>query len=144
MKNNEIAAALKLMIERFGHDSLISLATLDGSTPAVRIIDCYYENGAFYAITYLLSNKMQQIEKNSSVAICGEWFTAHGVGENIGYIGDEKNAKIAEKLREAFSSWISNGHVDENDKNTIILRIQLTDGVLIDNGKRYEIDFSNI
>ena len=35
-------------------------------------------NGAFYIITYALSNKMKHIENNSAVAIAGDWFTAHG------------------------------------------------------------------
>lgn len=75
------------------------------------------------------------------VAICGEWFTAHGVGENLGYIRDEKNAEIASKLRAAFAEWYDNGHVNEKDPNTCILCIHLTDGVLFSNGTRYDIKF---
>lgn len=30
----------------------------------------------------------------------------------------------------------------ENDKNTCILRIKLTDGILFDNGKKYNVDFT--
>lgn len=142
MQNDELVKALEIMEERFGHDTLISLATIDNDRPAVRIVNGYYENGAFYTITYALSNKMKQIETNSTVAICGEWFTAHGVGENIGHVRDEQNKELAAKLREAFSEWYSNGHVDESDPNTIILRIRLTDGLLFDHGKRYEIDFN--
>jgi hypothetical protein len=78
------------------------------------------------------------------VAVCGEWFTAHGIGENLGYICAEKNAEIAAKLRNAFSAWYSNGDVDESDPNTIILRIKLTDGILLSHGTRYDIDFRSI
>lgn len=134
--------AMSIMNERFGHDALISLATLDGSRPAVRTVNAYYENGAFYIITYALSNKMQQIRANPEVAICGEWFTAHGTGENIGYILDEGNLEIIEKLKAVFAEWYSNGHINESDPNTCILRIKLTDGVLFSNGTKYEIDFS--
>lgn len=144
MDKTELTKALEVMIERFGHDTLISLATLDGNIPAVRIVNSYYENGAFYIITYALSNKMKQIEANSTVAICGEWFTAHGVGENMGYICDERNTEIAAKLRKAFSAWYSNGHINESDPNTIILRIRLTDAVLFNHGTRYDIDFHAI
>jgi uncharacterized pyridoxamine 5'-phosphate oxidase family protein len=144
MDKTELTKALEVMVERFGHDTLISLATLDGNIPAVRIVDGYYENGAFYTVTYALSNKMKQIEGNSTVAICGEWFTAHGVGENMGYICNERNIEIATKLRKAFSAWYTNGHIDESDPNTIILRIRLTDAVLFSHGTRYDIDFHAI
>lgn len=142
MDKAELTKALDVMNERFGKDSLISLATLDGTRPAVRIVNSYYENGAFYTVTYALSNKMKQIQANSAVAICGEWFTAHGVGENMGYICNEDNTEIAIKLRKAFSAWYSNGHTDESDPNTIILRIRLTDAVLFSNGTRYDIDYT--
>ena len=46
----------KLMMERFGKDSVIALATIDNNLPHVRYVDAYYENGAFYIITYALSN----------------------------------------------------------------------------------------
>lgn len=141
MCKTTLTKAFEIMNERFGHDTLISLATIDGGIPAVRIVNSYYENGAFYTITYALSNKMRQIEVNSTVAICGEWFTAHGVGENMGHVCDERNTEIATKLRKVFSEWYSKGHVDESDPNTIILRIRLTDAVLFSKGTRYDIDF---
>jgi general stress protein 26 len=139
---SDISKALEVMIERFGHDTLISLATMDGNIPAVRIVNSYYENGAFYTITYALSNKMRQIETNSTVAICGEWFTAHGVGENMGYVCGEQNAEIIRRLRNVFSAWYSNGHIDEGDPNTIILCIRLSDAVLFNHGTRFNIEFN--
>lgn len=136
--------ALDVMDERFGHDSLISLATINGEAPCVRIVNAYYEKGSFYTITHALSNKMKQIGANPTVAICGEWFTANGIGESLGYICDEKNADMADKLRTVFAQWYSNGHTDESDPNTIILRIRLTDAILFCNGTRYDIDFSAV
>jgi general stress protein 26 len=130
-----------IMQERFGHDTLLSVATAIDNIPFVRIVNSYYEDGAFYTVTYALSNKMKQIEKNPAVAVCGEWFTAHGAGENLGWIRDEKNTEIAAKLRAAFASWYDNGHTNEADPNTCILRICLTNGVLADNGIWSEIDF---
>ncbi len=41
----------------------------------------------------------------------------------------------------AFAGWYDNGHINENDKNTCVLCIRLTDGVLYHGGKRYDIDF---
>ena len=108
------------MDERFGKDSIIALATVDGEVPAVRNVDGYYEDGAFYVITYALSNKMKQIEKNPHVAIAGDWFTANGKGVNLGYFCKEENKDIAEKLRATFSAWIYNGHNNFEDENTCI------------------------
>jgi hypothetical protein len=145
---NKYDDANKIMTERFGHDSLISVATLDGGRPSVRTVDGYYEDGAFYVVTYTLSNKMKQIFANPEVAVCGEWFTAHGTGENLGWVRNESNAVIMAKLRKAFTAWYTGGHVDESDPNTCLLRIRLTDGILTDLEKKfgvpqYKVDFVN-
>ena len=139
MKNNEITNAI--IQERFGKDSLIALATVDGDIPAVRTVNSMYIDGAFYVVTYALSGKMKQIAKNPTVAICGDWFTAHGVGENLGHVLLEENQNIMEKLRTAFSAWYNNGHTNEADPNTCLLKIRLTDGVLFSHGTRYDIEF---
>ena len=137
MKNIS-SEAEKIMIERFGKDTVIALATVEDGVPYVRSVNAYYENGAFYIITYALSNKMRQIENNPIVAISGEWLTAHGKGINLGYFKREENQLIAEKLKIAFSEWIDNGHNDFDDENTIILCVKLTDGLLLSHGTRYE------
>lgn len=128
----------KLMIERFGKDTVIALATIEKELPHVRYVNAYYENGAFYIITYALSGKIKQIENNPSVAIAGEWFTAHGKGINLGYFGNKENYVIAEKLKHVFAEWINNGHNNFDDENTIILCVELTDGLLLSHGTRYE------
>ena len=130
--------AEKIMIERFGKDTVIALATVEHEVPYVRKVNAYYEDGSFYIITYALSNKIKQIEKNPNVAIAGEWFTAHGKGKNLGYFGKEENRIIAEKLKIVFAQWIDNGHNDFDDENTIILCVELTDGLLLSHGTRYE------
>ena len=131
----------QIMNERFGKDSLISLATAVDGVPYVRTVNALYEEGSFYIITYALSGKMQQIQTNPVVAVSGEWFTAHGLGENLGWFGRPQNKAMADKLTAAFASWIDNGHNNFEDENTIILRIKLTHGVLFANGTRHEIDF---
>ena len=130
-----------ILLKRFSKDSLISLATSVENVPYVRTVDAFYNNDAFYVLTHALSGKMKQIEKNPIVAVSGEWFTAHGRGINLGWFGSDKNKSIAEKMRIVFSDWIDNGHSNFEDKNTIILRIELTKGVLFSDGIRYEIDF---
>lgn len=130
------------MAERFGKDSEICLATEDGEIPWARTVNSYYEDGSFYVITNAQSNKIRQIGQNPNVAICGDWFTAHGLGENLGWVLAEKNSTLIAKLKEVFSAWYGNGDIDESDPNTCILRIRLTDGVLFHHGTRYDIDFT--
>ena len=135
--------AQKIMEERFGKDNVISLATAESGVPYVRSVNAFYEDKAFYVVTYGLSNKMKQIEKNPVVAIAGDWFTAHGKGINLGAFSKEENAEIAEKLKKAFAEWIGNGHNDLSDDNTCILCIKLTEGILFSHGTRYDIDFTD-
>ena len=84
---------LRVIRERFGRDTVIVLGTTNGDYPAIRHVNAYYEDGAFYVITYALSNKMKQIEKNPKVSLCAEWFTARGRAINLGYFGKEENAE---------------------------------------------------
>ena len=69
---HEVAA---ILTERFGQDTVIALATQEGDRPSVRKVDGYYEDGAFYVITYGLSAKMRQIAQNPRVGVCGDWFS---------------------------------------------------------------------
>ena len=126
------------MKERFGKDAVIALATMENGMPSVRYVNAYYEDGAFYIITNARSGKMRQIKKEPRVALAGEWFTAHGMGIDLGYFGKEENRGVAEKLKQVFSQWIDNGHNDLGDENTIILCVKLTDGILLSHGTRYE------
>lgn len=139
MKHN--AETNLILTQRFGKDSLIALATVSDGIPHVRTVDAVYTDGAFYVVTYSLSGKMRQIEQNPVVAISGEWFTAHGVGENLGHVLLPENKAVMDILRAAFAAWYDNGHTNEADPNTCLLKIRLTDGVLFADGTRYEIEF---
>lgn len=146
---------LKLIEQKFGNgkDNVISLATIarengiDGKPrPIVRSVDAYYEDAIFYVVTYQKSNKMLQIAQNSEVSIAApfEMFTASGVGENLGWVLDPKNAEIRAKLRKSFSEWYDMAN-NENDKNCCILAIHLLKGTLNINHweKLYFMDFEN-
>lgn len=131
----------EILKERYGKDSIVALATTKDGIPCVRYVNGVYIDGAYYVITYGLSDKMKQIEQNPNVAIAAEWFTAHGQGVNLGWFKKEENAEIAERLRTEFAEWIDNGHNNFEDVNTCILCVKLTDGILFSHGTRYEIDF---
>ncbi len=131
----------KILTERFGRDTLITLATESNGKPYVRTVNACYEDGAFYVITHALSNKMRQLAQNPAAAIAGEWFTAHGKGVNLGYIEKEENRRIADRLKDAFASWLNNGHVDLQDENTVLLCVKLENGTLYVHGTRYDLEF---
>lgn len=48
------------------------------------------------------------------------------------------NEKFCKDSLMAFAAWYDNGHTNEDDPNTIILKMKLTDGILFSNGTRYE------
>ena len=149
--------AMMLMEERCGNgdkDNLLALATIaltpgaDGKPrPAVRMLDGYYEDGAFYISTNAKSAKMMEIEQNNGVGIGGlDWFTAQGTAENLGWVKDEKNADIRAKMKKIFV-WFDD-HGDEDSPDSIVLRVTLTSGIIIDNEKKYgewkyKVDFVN-
>ena len=135
--------AIQIMNDRFSKDSLIAVATTDETKLYNRIVDAYYENGAFYISTNACSNKMTQIALHPQVAVCAvDWFSGQGNGRNLGWVMDPQNAGIRQKLREAFV-WYDEAN-DERDPNCCILKIRLTDGVLIKDHHaiRYQIDFA--
>ncbi len=144
---------LKIIEERFGNkDNFISLATIaaepsaDGNpVPIVRDVDAYYEDGVFYVVTYSKSNKMRQIAHNKEVAFSTiDWFSGNGIGENLGWVLDPKNAEIRTKLRTVFAEWYDFAN-NESDENCCILAIRITRGMVIkDHGAvRYNMDFVN-
>lgn len=132
--------SLRIMDELYGHDTAMSLATVNGEKPNLRVVNVYYKDASFYAITYGLSNKMKEISVNQHVAICHNLFVAHGLGENLGHPLDEDNRGLREELRQAFSAWYEK-HVDERDGNTCILGIKLQDALVFAHDFKYFIDF---
>jgi len=146
---------LKIIEEKFGNgkDNVISLATIarepnaEGKArPCSRDVDAFYEDGCFYVTTWAKSNKMLQIAQNPEVALSVNfgWFTANGIGKNLGWVLDPKNADIREKLRKAFAEWYDSAN-NEKDENCCILAIRLTRGTInLDHGvKFYYMDFIN-
>lgn len=148
--------AMKLMEERCGNDKeeLIAVATISltpdaagNPRPVARMVCAYYEDGAFFISTDAKKNKMLQIEKNNNVSVGGlNWYTFQGTAENLGWVKDEKNAEIRAKFKKIFDWFDEVG--DEDNPDSIVLRITLTEGTIIDHEKKYgemqyEIDLIN-
>jgi len=137
--------AMKLMEERCGNDkeNVIALATISLSPnacgyprPAVRMVCAYYEDGMFYVSTDAQKNNALQIEKNNEVSVGGlDWYAFQGTAENLGWIKDERNSQIREKFKKIFVWFDEVG--DEDNPNSIVLRITLTEGTIIDDESKY-------
>jgi uncharacterized pyridoxamine 5'-phosphate oxidase family protein len=142
---NKYENAIRLLEERCGNEKAvdIALATISLSPgvsgkprPAARMVCAYYEDGAFYVSTDATKNKMLQIEKNNEVAVAGlDWYTFQGIAENLGWVKDEKNAEIRAKFKKVFGWFDEVG--DEDNPNSIVLRITLTEGTIIDHERKY-------
>ena len=65
LKRDISPEADRIINQRFGKDNVMALATVENGIPSVRYVNAYYEDGAFYTITYALSNKMKQIERKN-------------------------------------------------------------------------------
>ena len=120
------AETAQILNERFGKDTVMALATAEDGRPHVRYVNALYSDGCFYVVTHRLSGKMRQIRRSPAVAVCGDWFTAHGDGADLGAWSAPGNAALAARLRTAFAGWIGNGHSDLADGDTRILCIRLT------------------
>lgn len=147
---------MKLIEEKCGNGKEIDIAlatisltdnTEGNPRPAVRMVCAYYDDGSFYISTDATKNKILQIEKNNEVAVCGmNWFSFQGIAENLGWVKGKNNELIRSKFKEVFGWFDEVG--DENNPNSIVLRITLTEGTIFDHERKYgeekyDIDFIN-
>ncbi len=67
---NTYDQSLQVMNDLFAKDCQFSLATVNGSVPSVRIVDTFYDDGAFYVIAHASTQKVKEITANENVALC--------------------------------------------------------------------------
>jgi general stress protein 26 len=139
---NYFNEAIEVMKELYGRDVAMPLATVNGDKANIRVINAYYKENDFYITTYSLSNKMKEIMKNPNVALNHNLFVAHGLGENIGNPLEEQNRELREELKQVFCGFYDK-HVCEEDANTCILKITLTDALVFAHDYKYFIDFKH-
>jgi len=152
--------AMKIMDECLGNgdkNTFIALGTIkqdnsdDGNPrPSVRIVNAIYYDGAFYISTALWKTKTAEIEQNNQVSFVtlGEAFgllVTNGIAENLGWVMDEKNTDIRDKMRKVFHEWWYEDN-DENSPDSIVLRITPTNAIITDGQQKYgeakyDVDF---
>jgi len=146
---------LQLIEEKVGNgkDNVISLATIacepapsGNPRPVSRDVNAYYEDGTFYTVTWATSNKMKQIAQNPEVSFSVNfgWLSGNGVGENLGWVLDPKNAEIREKLRKTFAEWYDTAN-DESDENCCYLAVRVARATINHNhgAEFFHMDFVN-
>ena len=130
---------IEMLNERFGKDTLLSLATIDGSRPTVRIVNAYFEDGSFYTIVDAKSEKLKQIKQNGLVGVCSnDYFSAHGIAVNLGQFCNDEENELARKIKNIYSAWWED---EFRNIEKAVLQIKLTDAVFFDFQTRYVMDF---
>lgn len=140
MDNYKVAT--DIVKELFSRDYQFAMATTANNIPSLRFIDTYFDNGAFYAITYANTKKVKEIADNPNVSLCcRKGYSFIGKAYNIGHPLMPENGEIRSKLLKAFEPWYFK-HNNENDE-ICILKIVPEKGFVYEDGLGYDIDFIN-
>lgn len=133
--------AKEVLTELFAKDCQFALATVKDNVPSLRYVDTFYDDGAFYVVTYGKSNKVEQLSENPSVALCDiRLVRFSGRAYNIGHPLEPKNAELREKLIKVFEPWYF-AHNNENDENMCYVKIELETGFFYMDKTGYWVDF---
>ena len=133
--------SLDVLVELFGKDYQFALATSKENIPSVRFIDTFYEDGAFYIVTYAKSQKVIEMCKNKKVALCNKLYRFIGKAHMLGHPLKDENKNIRGKLIEVFSPWYFK-HNNEKDENMCYVKIELDSGFFYKDGTGYKVDFN--
>ncbi|WP_160689199.1 pyridoxamine 5'-phosphate oxidase family protein [Clostridium sp. C2-6-12] len=139
---NTYEKSLNVLKELFARDYQFALATSKDNVPSVRFIDTFYDDGAFYIVSYAKSQKVQEIEENSEISLCNKLYRFSGKAYNIGHPLLEENQGIREKLIKVFEPWYF-AHNNESDENMCFVKIELKQGFFYKDGTGYKVDFEN-
>ena len=137
---NAYEEGLGVLDTLFARDYQFALATSNNNIPAVRFIDTFYNNRAFYIVTHGKSDKV--IEQNPIVSLSKDLYRFTGIARNIGHPLLPENLKIREKLIKVFEPWYF-AHNNENDENMCYIRVDLNQGLFYKDGTGYKVDFEN-
>lgn len=134
--------SLKVLGELFKRDYQFALSTCQNNIPSVRFVDTYYDDNAFWIVTYAKSRKVVEINENKNVALCNKCYSFDGKAYNVGHPLKEENKDIRSKLIKAFEPWYFK-HNDEDDPNMCYVKIEIEHGFFYKDGMGYKVDFIN-
>lgn len=132
--------ALYTMNELFAKDCQFAMATAKDNTPSVRVVDTFFDNCSFYVVTYSNTQKVRELENNSQISLCNEFYRFTGNAYNIGHPLLLENRGIREKLIKVFEPWYF-AHNNENDENMCYVKIDLKEGFFYKDKVGYKVNF---
>lgn len=132
--------SLRILDELFSRDFQFALATAQQNIPSLRMVDTFYDNGAFWIVTNRKSRKVQDIQSNPQVALCSYLYSFSGKAFVAGHPLEQANKKIREKLVKAFAPWYF-AHNNEEDEDMCYLCVKPTSGFFFKDGTGYKVDF---
>lgn len=132
--------AMTVMRELFSKDCQFALATAENNRPSVRVVDTYFDQGSFYVVTYMTSQKVKELGNNRYVSLCKQCYRFNGTARVIGHPLEPHNKEIREKLTEAFAPWYFE-HNNENDSGMCYIKIEPSDGFFYKDGSGYKVNF---
>lgn len=138
---NTFEKSVSVLQELFGKDYLFCLATCSNNVPSVRFIDTFYDDGAFYIVTYAKSQKVIELEQNPDVALTNELYRFTGKAYNLGHPLKESNKEMRDKLIKVFEPWYF-AHNNEDDENMCYVKVVPETGFFYKDGTGYKVDFA--
>lgn len=138
---SEYSKCLEVLQQLFGRDYTFMLATTNQNIPTIRVVDTFYENDAFWIVTYATSNKVEEISKNPNVALANNFHNFQGKAYHIGHPLKPENQGIREKLIKVFDGWYFK-HNDEKDENMCFIKVEPETGFFHKDGVGYLINFT--
>ena len=139
---NTYDKSLKVMTELFSKDLPFYLATAKDEIPSLRVVDTYYDNEAFWIVTYRQSNKVIEIECNPNVSLCSNLYSFKGKAYNAGHPLIDENKAIREKLIEVFKDWYFL-HNNEKDEGMCYVKFIPEKGFFYKDGTGYKANFAS-
>lgn len=137
---SEFEQCLGVLNKLFKKDYLFSFATAKDNIPSVRVVDAYYDDDAFWIVTYAKSKKVIDIESNPHVALCHNFYSFKGKAWNVGHPLSGNNAAIREKLMTVFQAWYF-AHNNEADEDMCYVKFVPETGFFYHNGTGYKANF---
>lgn len=132
--------SIDVLAELFSRDFTFVMATTAEDVPTARVVDTYYDDNAFWVVTYENTNKVSDIEKNPNVALCNDFYRFKGKAYNMGHPLKEENKAIREKLINVFEPWYF-AHNNENDEDMCYVKIEPESGTFHKDGMGYRVNF---
>lgn len=133
---NAFDQSITVLEELFSRNREFVLATVRGGVPAQRVVDAFYDDGAFWFLTHAQSNKVEEIRCNSHVSLCREFHNFNGVAR---FVGEQPSVK--RRLDKPHEPWYFIPS-DHRARSMCYIRVELSHAFFHKDGVGYKVDFA--